>query len=167
MSQAPTTIEFVVRIGDVPPPPSALDRWSDATWSHHADPLDGLVELGRRVFESRAKRAWTAEHPTRIAVLITLRAATAELAAAIASHLPGVQLWIASSTGDLVAIDEAASRDSTSPSSSAAPANPPERPRTPPNAGRGDPHTVSSEEIRLLLGDATEDPEPDRPEAGS
>lgn len=157
MNQPPTSIEFVVRIGDTPPPPAALDRWPDATWSHHADPLDGLVELGRRVFESRADRTWAAETRSRIATLVTLRESAAELAAAIASHLPEIELLIASPSGDLLAIDGDACGPRTVEDGDDAPARPPATPESPASVARDDSRTVSSDEIRMLLGDADTD----------
>ncbi|MGA0419219.1 MAG: hypothetical protein ACO3P9_04235, partial [Phycisphaerales bacterium] len=86
MTPPPTSIDLVIRIGDAPPPASAIERWSTATWSHHADPFDGLVELGRRRFEVRAQQNWSADPTTRIAVLVTLREGAAELVAALASQ---------------------------------------------------------------------------------
>lgn len=163
MSNGPSSIEFVVRIGDAPPPPAAIDRWPNATWSHHADPLDGLVELGRRVFESRTTQAWAATNTSPIAVLITLRESSAELASAIATHLPTIELLLASSAGDLVEIDGAKTPQAPQPPGDPIPSAPSAPVAPSDGSNRVDSRTVSSEEIRMLLEDAEADrPEDDR-----
>ena len=159
MSEASASIEFVIRIGEAPPPVGALDRWPDATWSHHADPLDGLVELGRRLFASRADRAWAPTPEPRLAVLVTLREPPAdEVAAAIATHLAEVELWMVSPGGDMVevAADAVASRAGDVFGASPSPETSAEE-QTPDRIEGGDARTVSSEEIRMLLGETIDD----------
>ncbi len=161
MSEASASIEFVIRIGEAPPPVGALDRWPDATWSHHADPLDGLVELGRRLFASRADRAWAPTPEPRLAVLVTLREPPAdEVAAAIATHLAEVDLWMVSPGGDMVevAADAVASRAGDVFGASPSPETSAEE-QTPDRIEGGDARTVSSEEIRMLLGETIDDGE--------
>jgi len=155
MTSEPNAIECIVRIGDAPPPAEAIDRFADATWSHHADPYEGMVELGRRLVAARNRRAWGAGGPSGVAVLVTLRdAIAAEVSAAIVDHLPGTTVWVAGPDGDLLEVTpdledaglgRAGRRDADS------------EPTTPPNApsavdDRGDPRVVSSDEIRMLLG---------------
>lgn len=147
MSEAPTSIELVIRIGEAPPPAAALDRWSEANWSHHADPYEGMVQLGRSLFASRATGSWAADAPRRMAVLITLRDRTAgHLGSAIANHVRASEVWLASPDDGLVEVVPSG----LDPTVESAPADRRSQ------GGSGD-RTVSAEEIRLLLGEFEQD----------
>ncbi|MDA0974935.1 MAG: hypothetical protein ACYTE2_03150 [Planctomycetota bacterium] len=163
MTPPPTSIDLVIRIGDAPPPASAIERWSTATWSHHADPFDGLVELGRRRFEVRAQQNWSADPTTRIAVLVTLREGAAELVAALASHLSSLDLWTSTPEAGLIEIvadDAARSKRLAVPADESSDSE--RRPASDPSPAS---RTVSSDEIRMLLGDAEDEADPRKDES--